>query len=153
MADPKASLDRLRATARDLVALMSGATDARLTKEPAPDEWSPATVVAHLADAELVYSVRLRMIVTGDRPYIPAYDEEAWVNRFAELETDTKAVLARWRSLRDANVRLLESLEDGDWKLTGLHAQRGEQSVAQIAAAIADHDRDHLAQIRQGLAD
>ena len=46
-----------------------------------------------------------------------------------------------------------ESLEDGEWKLTGLHAPRGEQSVAQIAAAIADHDRDHLAQIRQGLAD
>ena len=150
--DPQTSLARLKGTARALVALLGTATPEQLHREPGDGEWSPATVVAHLADAELVYSVRIRMILTGDRPYIAAYDERAWVERFAELEVDVKETLGRWRSLRDANVRLLASLDDDEWKLSGLHAERGELTVAQIASLMASHDGDHVDQIRAGLA-
>ena len=151
--DPAASLERLKQTRRELVALLGTASAERLRQAPAQDEWAPATIVSHLADAELVYSVRLRMTLTSDRPYLAAYDEAAWVRRFAELEPDAREALARWRTLRDANVRLLESLEDDEWKLSGLHAERGELSVAHIADAMAKHDREHTAQIRAGLAD
>ncbi|HEX2851444.1 MAG TPA: DinB family protein [Acidimicrobiales bacterium] len=151
--DPAAALARLKGTVRELVSLLATAKPDLLSHRPGPDEWSPATVVAHLADAELVYSVRLRMVVTGDRPYLSAYDEDAWVRRFAELEPDAKESLARFRTLREANVRLLESLDETEWKLSGLHAERGEQSIAQIAQVMADHDRDHINQIRAGLAE
>ena len=150
--DPAASLARLKSTARDLVALLGTAKGEDLAREPESGEWSPATVVAHLADAELVYGVRIRMILTGDRPYIPAYDERAWVRRFADLEVDVKDTLARWRSVREATVRVLESLEPDEWRLSGLHAERGELTVAQVAALLAKHDTDHVAQIRAGLA-
>ena len=150
--DPQAALARLRSTARDLVAPTSGASAERLGREVDDDEWSPAVVLAHLADAELVYSVRIRMALTADRPYLPAFDERVWVRRFAELEDDPKQSLARWRVLRDQNVKLLESLEDEEWKLSGVHAERGELSVAQMADLLAKHDTDHLDQIRQGLA-
>lgn len=151
--EPSVALERLKGTPRELVALLTTARSETLQRPPADDEWSPATVVAHLADAELVYSVRIRMVVTADRPYLAGFDENAWVRRFAELETDPKESLARWRSLRDANLRLLASLEPDEWKLTGMHAERGEMSVAQIADLLVQHDRAHLAQIRAGLAD
>jgi hypothetical protein len=150
--DPQAALARLRATARDLVALTSGASADRLGREPEEGEWSPGTVISHLADAELVYSVRIRMALTGDRPYLPAFDERSWARRFAELDDDPKQALARWRVLRDQNVKLLASLDDDEWKLTGVHAERGELSVTQMADLLAKHDSDHLGQIRQGLA-
>ena len=150
--DPTASVARLKGTARDLVALLATATPEALHHSPGEDEWSPATVVAHLADAELVYGVRIRTILTDDRPYIVAYDERAWVQRFAELEPDVKETLARWRAVRAANVRLLESLEEDEWRMSGMHAEMGEQSVAQIVERMAKHDADHLAQIRSGLA-
>ena len=150
--DPQTALTRLKGTARDLVALLATARGEDLHRAPDDDEWSPATVVSHLADAELVYSVRIRMILTGDRPYIAAYDEGAWVQRFAELDGDVKETLSRWRGLRDANVRLLTSLDDTEWKLSGLHAELGEQTVAQVAERMVKHDADHLAQIRAGLA-
>jgi len=151
--DPAASLTRLKGTIRELVSLLATARPDRLSRPPAPGGWSPATVVAHLADAEMVYSVRLRMVLTADRPYLAAFDEEAWVRRFGELEPDAKESLARFRTLREANLRLLDSLDEGEWKLSGLHAERGEQTVAQIAALLADHDRTHVDQIRAGLAD
>ena len=151
--DPQAALARLRSTARDLVALTSGETTERLAREPDEDEWAPGVVLSHLADAELVYSVRIRMALTGDRPYLPAFDERVWVRRFSELDDDPKQSLARWRILRDQNVKLLESLEEDEWKLTGVHAERGELSVTQMADLLAKHDTDHLDQIRRGLAD
>ena len=149
--DPQNALARLKSTPRELVALLGTATAAELRRTRG-DEWSPATVVSHLADAELVYSVRIRMVLTGDRPYIAPYDEQAWVDRFSELEGDAKDTLARWRALREANLRLLASLDDAEWSLTGMHAELGEQSVAQIADRMAKHDADHVNQIRAGLA-
>ena len=151
--EPSVSLQRLKETPREMVALLGTAKSDAMHRSPEPGEWSPATVVAHLSDAELVYSVRIRMALTADRPYLAAFDENAWVDRFADLEVDPKESLLRWRALRDANVRVLDSLEDGEWKLTGLHAERGELSLAHIADLLVQHDRAHLAQIRAGLAD
>ncbi|HZQ27915.1 MAG TPA: DinB family protein [Acidimicrobiales bacterium] len=147
-----ASLDRLRATARDLVSLTSSADRARLHRAPGPREWSAAQVVGHLADAELVYAVRFRQMIVEDRPHLAAFDEDAWAQRFALLDDELKDTVARWRALRDSTLRLLDSLEDADWRRAGVHAERGELNVRQMAALLADHDRSHLDQIRHALA-
>ena len=145
------SVDSLRATVRDLVALMSSNHGDRLRRRPAPGEWSPLTVLAHLADAELVYSVRLRMMITVDCPRLTPYDEKAWADRFGDLDPDPRDTLTRWRALRDANVHLLESLVDDEWHAKAMHAERGEETVASTVARMADHDRQHLDQIRRAL--
>jgi DinB superfamily len=150
-ADVSAHLQRLRTTGRDLVSLVVSAEPAALRREPAPDEWSAATVVNHLADAELVYSVRLRLIVAEDRPILTAFDEEAWADRFGELDDDPKDSLGRFRALRESNLRLLEALVDGEWERTGVHQQKGIVSVAAIVKLLAEHDRTHLDQIRRAL--
>ena len=150
--DPRTLVDRLKTTARDLVALLSGASSEQLARSPGGGEWAPATVISHLADDELVYSVYFRMVLAGDRPYLAGYDQEAWVRRLSELEPDAKSSLARWRALREANLRLLESLDTDEWKLSGLHAVRGEETMVQLANVLANHDREHLDQIRKGLA-
>lgn len=147
-----AHLDRLRSTGRDLVSLVTGAEPAALRREPAPEEWSAATVVAHLADAEMVYGVRLRLIVAEDRPVLTPFDEEAWADRFADIDEDPKETLGRWRALRDGNLRLLDALVDGEWERTGVHQQKGILSVAAVVRLLAEHDRTHLDQIRQALA-
>ena len=151
-ADVSAHLERLRTTGRDLVSLVASAEPAALRREPAPDEWSAATVVGHLADAELVYSVRLRMIVAEDRPLLAAYDEEAWAERFGDLDGDPKETLNRFRLLRESNLRLLDALFDGEWERTGVHQQRGSLNVGAVVKLLAEHDRTHLDQIRRALA-
>src|SRR5688572_6742575 len=93
------TVERLKATARDLLSLVGGADPARLNREPAPDEWSAATVVAHLADTEAVYGIRLRRMLTEDRPLLEPFDEHVWAQRFGPLEPSVKDSLQRWRSL------------------------------------------------------
>lgn len=151
-ADTSVHLDRLRTTARDLVALVSGADTAAVQREPEAGEWSAATVVGHLADVELVYGVRLRMIVAESRPVLTPFDEEAWADRFGDIEEDVKDALQRWRVLRDSNLRLLDALVDDEWERSGVHQQRGVVTVAGIVKTLAEHDRTHLDQIRRALA-
>lgn len=151
-ADVSAHLERLRTTGRHLVSLVGSAEPSMLRREPEPDEWSAATVVCHLADAELVYGVRLRLIVAEDRPVLTPYDEQAWAERFADLDDDPKETLSRFRLLREANLRLLDALVDGEWERTGVHQQRGVMSVSGTVKLMAEHDRTHLDQIRRALA-
>ena len=134
------------------MSLVGGVSTARMRRDPPDGGWSPATVLAHLADAELVYAFRLRMVIAGARPFLSSYDEEAWARRFAALEPDPKDSLARWRTVRDSTLRILDSLDEDEWKLSGLHAEFGELTVARIAGRMANHDRDHLNQIRRGLS-
>ncbi|MGH9154050.1 MAG: DinB family protein [Acidimicrobiales bacterium] len=151
-AGASAALHRLKATALDLVSLVSGADPVPLRRSPAPGEWSAAVVVAHLADAELVYGVRARMILTVDRPFLPAFPQEAWAARFAGLDADVRDALHRWRALRDANLRLFASAADEEWEREGVHQERGPITLAALAGAMASHDRAHLDQIRAALA-
>lgn len=150
--DPSGTIDRLRSTALDLVSLVAGADPGRFRAVPSPGEWSAATVVAHLADTELVYGVRLRMILTVDRPWLVSFPEEAWADRFGPLEPDAKESLQRWRSLRDANLRVFAGVAGDEWTREGVHDERGTLTVAALAGLLADHDRAHLGQIRQALA-
>ena len=54
-------LDILRTTLTELPAAISR-VDRRSEESRAPDGWSPREVLVHLADAELVYGVRLRLL-------------------------------------------------------------------------------------------
>ncbi|HUP70253.1 MAG TPA: DinB family protein [Acidimicrobiales bacterium] len=146
------TVERLKATARDLVSLVGAAEPARLGREPAPEEWSAAAVIAHLADTEAVYGVRLRKMLTEDRPVLETFDEHVWAQRFGPLEPAVKDSLQRWRSLREANTRIFDSLSDDEWELVGVHSRRGPMTVVALAEAVVAHDRNHLDQIRRALA-
>ena len=145
-------LDRLRRTSADLVSLTGGAGDDQLRRRPDAREWSAFEVLAHLADAELVYATRLRLIVTQERPPLVSYDEQGWVQRFAALEEDPRTTVGRWRSLREANVALLRSLSDEEWARAGVHEDDGDLTVEAIVGRMVRHDADHLAQIRRALS-
>jgi hypothetical protein len=145
-------LDVLRSTLAEIEQLTAAASADALDHQPAPGEWSPRQVLCHLADSDLVTCVRVRMIVTQDRPVLVGYDQDAWTNRFAGLDADATETVARWRVLRRANVHMYESLTADEWRRVGLHTERGEESVRLIAQMQAGHDRMHLDQLRRGLA-
>jgi uncharacterized damage-inducible protein DinB len=145
-------VDSLRETVPALVALVTGSPAGAFTKRPAAGEWSAATVLSHLADAELVYAVRLRTALTNPGADLQAFDEAAWAERFGPVDADPARSLARFRALRGNTVALVESLTDEEWTRVGLHEDFGELSVRQLVDRLATHDANHLSQIRAALA-
>ncbi len=137
------------ATAKKLQRLIKGATPAKLRKRPAPEKWSAAEILAHLADAEIVASWRLRSILGAPGTPIQAYDQEAWLAAGQYGKRDARKSLEQFRVLRDANLALYKSLTPQQWKHHGVHAERGEESIERLASMMAGHDINHLEQVAE----
>jgi len=120
----------------------------------APGKWSMAAVVQHLADAELVWGWRLRLVLVQDRPAITGYDQDRWAERLRYDRADAKVALWDFASLRRSNLRLLKGASAADLDRVGVHEERGEESVGHTIRLYAGHDLMHrrqLARIRAAL--
>jgi uncharacterized damage-inducible protein DinB len=110
-------------------------------------KWSIVQVLQHLADSELVWGYRLRMVLAHDRPAITGYDQDLWATRLRYEDADPHQAIQEFNVLRQANLRLLARASAGDLARVVLHAERGEESVAQMIRLYAGHDLLHLSQI------
>jgi hypothetical protein len=126
--------------------------DATLRRPEKPGKWSVLEVVQHLADTELVYGYRVRMILTQDTPPIPGYDQDVWAKAFHYRDLPLAETLAQLRALRPANLRLYRSLDPTQLRRAGLHSERGPESVEHIMRMIAAHDLVHRRQIERIIA-
>ena len=146
----------LLASAPDtLTALVEALPASLVDTRPAPSKWSVREIVAHLADDELVGAYRIRLILSAPGTEIQAFDQDRWAREGRYAAMDLGASLALFRALREANLALLGMLEEEEWDRHGVHAERGRESVREIAAYYAGHDLNHFAQIeaiREGAA-
>jgi hypothetical protein len=141
-------LDLLGRAGIGVHAAIAGLSEAQLRTPEAPGKWSMRDVVRHLADAELVLAFRYRMILAQDRPPIAAYDQDLWV-RNLERADDTETIARDFESVRSINLRLLRVQPAAAWQRVGLHAERGEESLAQLVRMAAGHDIVHTRQLHR----
>jgi DinB superfamily len=138
-----------QAAPKKLALLLKGKTGRQLMRRPAPDKWSVAEIVAHLADAELAISWRIRQILSNNAVPIQAYDQDVWAKTFDYAHRDPRQSLANFRTLREANVALLKSVPRKLWDNYGIHEERGNESVSHVVRMVAGHDLNHLQQIQR----
>src|SRR5271156_2548693 len=67
------------ATNKKLARLTKGASTAKLRKRPAPDKWSVAEILAHLADVEIAIAWRMRSILGSPGTPVQGFDQNSWV--------------------------------------------------------------------------
>lgn len=142
-------LEVLAATPEELRRLLEPVPVADLQRPEAPGKWSLLQVAAHLADSEVAYAWRLRLVLAQDRPPLTGYDQDAWADRLGYAEADLGEVLAPFDALRASNLRLFRRLAPEDWERVAVHAERGEESVRHIAKLYAGHDLLHLRQVER----
>jgi len=141
------------ATAKKLDRLIKGVSKARLRKRPAPEKWSVSEIVAHLADGEIVGAFRIRFILGSPGSPVVAYDQDTWLTSGHYDKRDPVKSVEQFRVLREANLALLKSLTPEQWKLCGVHSERGRESIEDIVRMFAGHDINHLQQIEKILAE
>lgn len=132
-----------------LEAEIADLADAALRQPEKPGKWSILQVLQHLADSELVTSMRLRMILAHDTPDIQGYDQDAWAAKLNYSECSLTDTLEQLRVLRRVNLKLLHSLNESQMNRVGIHSERGPESVRRISQLVAGHDLLHLNQIRR----
>ena len=140
----------LRATPDAVERALRAAPHAVLGTRPEPSEWSPHEIVGHLADNESVNAVRIRMVLTEERPELVGYDSDPWT-RFFTVE-DVWTALERFRALRENTLAVCASLGEDEWRRVGYLDYRGEETLRVLLAVLAGHDADHLRQLDATIA-
>ena len=141
-------LEVLQSTITEIDALAEKLKGERLKLPRAPGQWSAAQILSHLAEGEIVFAYRLRMIVSSDGSPIQAYDQDIWVKNSGYLQDDPLLALNLFRVLRNTNLARLRSLNSDQWNYAGIHSERGRESIADMARLTAGHDINHLKQLK-----
>jgi uncharacterized damage-inducible protein DinB len=134
-------------TATKLEKLIAGVPAAKLRKRPAPDRWSVNEILAHMADAEIAGSFRMRMVLSEPGTPIQAFDQDKWVMVCHYETRNSRNSIEQFRTLRQANLALLKSLTPDQWQHYGIHSERGKETIEQIVRMFAGHDVNHMQQI------
>jgi len=140
-------LSVLRETPAAAAQSIEGLSPSELRKPEAPGKWSIAQVLQHLADSDLVWGWRVRLILAQDRPTLTGYDQDLWAERLHYADADPQEALEQLRVLRRGNLGLIARATPADLERVGLHSERGEESVGYLCGLYAGHDLLHLRQI------
>ena len=138
----------LRSTPGALRRAVAGAPRKGLAGRPSPGKWSPAEILAHLADTDLVWGYRIRKVLEVGGARLEAMEQDRWCRRLRYAAVPPAAALAAFEALRRWNLDLLERIPAGRRRAWGAHSQFGRLSINRIVRMLAGHDRNHLRQIK-----
>lgn len=122
-----------------------------LYEKPAPNTWSVAEIVAHLAETELVMGWRYRSIAEKNEVRIQSFEQDDWARNSRYEKSDIGEMLDMFETLRNANLVFLKGLPKEKMDNFGMHEERGKETITHITRLEAGHDLNHLMQIERVL--
>ncbi|MBT8401741.1 MAG: DinB family protein [Rhodothermia bacterium] len=141
-------LDLLEATPGILRALMTELTDEDARWNPAPDRFSVAEVLAHLAHSDSdCYRMRLDRFMAEARPEFEPDDAQMYLDLYRGA--DPKESLHKFVDRRRKNIQFLRGLPTAAGERVALHKEHGEITLAEMLNEWALHDLGHIRQIAE----
>ena len=137
-------IDRYASGGAILAYAVSGLTTAQETARPGPGAWSVVELTAHLLDADLVHSDRMKRVIAEDDPIFQAFDENAWAAKLGYQGTTTAEAVNLLSANREWMTRILRNVVDADFARAGQHTERGRLTLAELLALATNHLDHHL---------
>lgn len=134
-------------SAARIAEMCEGLSPEQITTPAEHGKWSIHQILAHMADTELMFQARVRLILFEDMPHLTAYDQDRWVNGWERERETFDQTLERFRVLRESTVRLFRNTPEHDLLRIGNHSERGVQTARDYITIVAGHDINHLSQI------
>jgi len=149
MSDIPALLERYRRGAELVAMVLTGVFGEEEDFITAPGKWSVRTIVAHLADAELVGATRFRRVIAEDNPPISAFDQEAWARNLDYARRKPKQSLETFRRIRAENYDLLKDQPAAAFERTCVHSENGSMTLHKMLEGYAGHAESHARQLQE----
>jgi hypothetical protein len=107
--------------------------------------WPVRVLLGHLADAEIVFTHRMRRTVAEDQPVLAVFDENAMIDAglYDGPRHPIAAFVATVHTIRKWTGEWMATLTPAQWARTCLHPERGELTVRTIANYAAWHLEHH----------
>lgn len=110
--------------------------------------WSVRQTACHLADAEVVATMRFRQILAENNPTLQYFDDEAWAEKLDYGKRKLSVALETFRRLRSDNHELLKDLPDSAFTRVGTHTQDGEMTLRSVIEWFTGHLEDHVREMQ-----
>ena len=140
-------IDDISYAPANLRAAVKGLSEQQLDTPYRPDGWTVRQVAHHVPDSHLNAYIRFKLALTEEEPTIKPYAEDRWAQLADTRTTPVEVSLTLLDSLHERWVRLLSSLQPGEWKRTFRHPELGLVSLEKNLALYAWHGRHHVAHI------
>lgn len=139
----------LRSTPGRLSDLLKPLSQEAIEHKPGPHKWSIREILCHMADCEVAWAWRLRVIYGGpnDRngPTLQTFDQDAWSRAYDGSCYTTATARTTWNAVRQWNLALIEGLSEEDKTRPASHPELGALNLWHIVEIAAGHDLHHLA--------
>jgi hypothetical protein len=139
----------LREAGNSVASELAGLDEAALIRRPSEDELCLKEIAAHLRDAEELAVLQITSLIESPKTPVPVWDVDV-----LPLERDYRSdrmerFLSEFRGLRRETTNLLWSLREYEWRRPGKHPYKGSITLEEIARSLAQHDLEHLWQVRR----
>lgn len=140
-------LEFLESHGEDLVELLSSVPEGLEGHRYAPEKWSIREVVAHVIDAERMFTTRALAFARGDRGPYPSFDENHYATTCGAEGRTLGDLAEEFAALRRSTTIFYRTLPSEAWDRTGV-ASGKDFNVRSLAWITAGHAVHHGALIR-----
>ncbi|WP_282935933.1 DinB family protein [Paenibacillus sp. RC67] len=128
---------------------IKGLSEEQLKRKEAPDKWSVTEVLSHLADHSIVFSFRIRKVISENDVQLAAFQQDPWVSHSRANESSADDILAVFGALLAYNSLLFKRLSADDWQKSGVNVKGDTVTLESSYRAFIQHVQTHLAQIER----
>jgi hypothetical protein len=144
-------VDKLEAT-RDETLRHFALTEGELQRTYGPGKWSVGFILRHLADSEQILYERICRTIAEPRQTLAVFQQSLWAQKLDYASVPLEISRGMYESVRKAIIHYARTFYESHGHLEFVHSEMGVRTLKQEFNKVADHNENHLAQIRTALA-
>jgi hypothetical protein len=112
------ALKELRALINQVPLRLNQIPSSQVERKPSTSQWSPKEELGHLLDSAANNHHRIVRAQLEDKPKMPGYDGDAWVELHQYQRRNWQEMIALWRALNQQLLTAAEAAPDAAWSRT-----------------------------------
>lgn len=114
----------------------------------APGKWSVCEVVGHIADADLIFMVRMLCIARGEIKPLPGFEEDDYVKSANFEKQSWDAILAAHKGIAETATALILGFDKEAWQRRGTVNQFSVSPLEMLWVWMG-HERHHIKVLKE----
>jgi uncharacterized damage-inducible protein DinB len=140
-------INRIRQLPAKVEAAIKPLNEEQLNVPYRKDGWTIRQVVHHLADSHMNAFIRMKLLLTEEKPRLKPYDQEKWAVLSDTAKTPLHSSLSILEGVHNRWSVLLDNMPEQSWGRSGFHPEVGEVTVEDLLSTYSHHGDNHLSQI------
>jgi len=125
--------------------------DSDLARTYGPGKWSVRFLLHHLTDSEVVFTERLRRVMSEPAMIVWYYDQDAWAKALDYTTRPLDASRPMYEALHSAIIADARHHYEPDGSIAFVHSRSGLRTLKDEFDKVAAHNEHHLGHIRRAL--